>query len=363
MSAKYRSPSFLLPNELNTSANPLNTDGDPTTGTGINSLYSMDFDGTNNIDCGNISALNGATQATWSCWYRKTINGSPYFMATWGDVANTKQFIAYQFSTGMAVYMGKNTSGSNAFHTMFQNLSFGINVNTWYHMAFVFDASESSNADKLKFYLNGTPITNTVAGGALTSLNSVTSSFDIGGPTTAQKFTGNLDEVAIFNRALDSTERAALFGGSSPNIYPSNLMATDLNPIAYYPLGEQAQNSGYPSATGNEWQFPNGVLQDYVMDFDGDDYITASFSALNSATQATISFWAKRVSGQPFQVGDWVSTSNSFHIEYYPPNNTIYFIARNGSGSFSVTYLQSFDTDWHHYIGVYDGSNVSNCKL
>ena len=36
MSAKYKSPSFLLPNELNTSANPA-------TGTGVNSLYSMDF--------------------------------------------------------------------------------------------------------------------------------------------------------------------------------------------------------------------------------------------------------------------------------------------------------------------------------
>ena len=52
MSAKYKSPSFLLPNEINTNTNPLNTDGNPATGTGINSLYSMDFDGTNYIDLG-----------------------------------------------------------------------------------------------------------------------------------------------------------------------------------------------------------------------------------------------------------------------------------------------------------------------
>jgi hypothetical protein len=367
MSAKYRSPSFLLPNELNTSANPLNTDGDPTTGTGINSLYSMDFDGTNNIDCGNISALNGATQATWSCWYRKTINGSPYFMATWGDVANTKQFIAYQFSTGMAVYMGKNTSGSNAFHTMFQNLSFGINVNTWYHMAFVFDASESSNADKLKFYLNGTPITNTVAGGALTSLNSVTSSFDIGGPTTAQKFTGNLDEVAIFNRALDSTERAALYDGTGSNIRPSNLMASNLNPVAYYPLGEQAQNSGYLSATGNEWQFPNGVLQDYVMDFDSTspgDYISAPMTMLNSATQCTISFWGKKdASNKQLNVGGWESDSAGIWVNWYLDGNLYLTPRGTGATSFSVSYAQPYDNNWHHFLGVYDGSSAANCKL
>jgi len=44
MSAKYKSPSFLLPNEINTNTNPLNTDGNPATGTGVNSLYSIDFD-------------------------------------------------------------------------------------------------------------------------------------------------------------------------------------------------------------------------------------------------------------------------------------------------------------------------------
>ena len=102
-----------------------------------------------------------------------------------------------------------------------------------------------------------------------------------------------------------------------------------------------------------------------AMSFNGtDQYVKAStISSLNSATQATISFWAKRVSGQPFYVGDWVDASNSFHLEYYSPNNSIYFVPRNGSGGFNINYAQSFDTNWHHYVGVYDGSNVSNCKL
>ena len=38
MSAKYKSPSFLLPNELNTSTNPSLSED-----TGSNSMYSMDF--------------------------------------------------------------------------------------------------------------------------------------------------------------------------------------------------------------------------------------------------------------------------------------------------------------------------------
>ena len=102
-----------------------------------------------------------------------------------------------------------------------------------------------------------------------------------------------------------------------------------------------------------------------AMSFNGtDQYVKAdAISSLNSATQATLSFWAKRVFEQPFYIGDWVSTSNGFHIEYVSSTNTIYFVPRNGSGSFNVSYVQSFDTNWHHYVGVYDGSNVSNCKL
>ena len=37
----------------------------------------------------------------------------------------------------------------------------------------------------------------------------------------------------------------------------------NLNPLAYYPLGEQAQMQGYlGNEASSEWQFPNGVLQD-----------------------------------------------------------------------------------------------------
>ena len=67
MSAKYKSPSFLLPNELNTSANPLNTDGDSSTGTGVNSLYSMDLPraSASYIDLGTIDITGDCTISFW----------------------------------------------------------------------------------------------------------------------------------------------------------------------------------------------------------------------------------------------------------------------------------------------------------
>ena len=68
MSAKYKSPSFLLPNEINTNTNPLNTDSDPATGTGVNSLYSMNFDGTEYIDTGFVPADRLTLDFSISAW-------------------------------------------------------------------------------------------------------------------------------------------------------------------------------------------------------------------------------------------------------------------------------------------------------
>ena len=71
MSAKYKSPSFLLPNELNTSANTAND-------TGINSLYSMSFPGNSGSATlgGLTSTITQGNLLTISCWYYPTNVGS-----------------------------------------------------------------------------------------------------------------------------------------------------------------------------------------------------------------------------------------------------------------------------------------------
>ena len=261
MSAKYKSPSFLLPNELNTSANTAND-------TGINSLYSMKFPGNGYIDTG-FDGLNNASAITFSLW-AKTPNKTGYmFGATTSSVGWSLNL--YQATTAFFYPIpGASTN------LTFPISSSGITNNEWFNLVIVFDGSQSVNTDKIKIYINGNPISyNTSSTFPSVLPSTYTSTLWLGRtPGSVYNFSGQIDEVSIFNRALNNDERAALYDGTGSNIRPSNLMATNLGPIAYYPLGEQAQNSGYPSATGNEWQFPNGVLQDYVMDFDGtNDYI------------------------------------------------------------------------------------------
>jgi len=359
MSAKYKSPSFLLPNELNTSANTAND-------TGINSLYSMDFDGTEYITGGLLSeyiSLSAPTSFTVSAWIKTTDNsGSRKGVVSSAYYSNGLNFYILQgevsFGVGNAPALATTTTAN-------------VNDGNWHHVVGTYDSQGDASGNTLYIYVDRIPKASN------TGIRNPSIAFDnyplfIGangaGSSTYFPFIGKIDEVAIFNRALNSTEIAALYGGTSPNIYPSNLMATDLNPIAYYPLGEQAQNTGYldpnnpgSDISGSEWQFPNGVLQDYVMDFDGSDNINSEAN-ISSASSFTASVWINRDdSNTQYIYGQWVdgtSASQSWVIQTV--GGIVYFNVRDASlATKSAISTASLTTGvWYNIIAVWTGSNI-----
>ena len=355
MSAKYKSPSFLLPNELNTSANTAND-------TGINSLYSMNFDSTTRIP--NITGLGLGTSVdtfSISLWfYKSNMNYGILFSAYSGTGS--------YFQTGVAIEL--NTNGTIMFFNgaARTTTSAQYSINTWYNLVV------TSDGTTVKMYVNGSQVTldsTTVVARNFTNvwINSAKYSSNNFG------ITGKIDEVAIFNRALNTTEIAALYDGTGSNIRPSNLMAANLNPIAYYPLGEQAQNSGkLPDTSTNEWQFPNGVLQDYVMDFDGGSVSTLStYSGLDGANKLTISFWVKStsaVTSVPLSIG--TSPNRQIFVIIQSSNRIVFRKNENGDN----TYLRAdsgtpHDGNWNHILismdltasprgGIYfNGNNIT----
>jgi hypothetical protein len=289
MSAKYKSPSFLLPNELNTSANTAND-------TGINSLYSMNFDGSSQyINTG--FTISSTSSYTLSAWFKTTTTNQDRIIL--GDFNSSAQ------NTSARAILGFN--GTRIYLNMGDGTSQDNNYGSGYNASSYFDGNWhlytlTINGFTQKAYLDGTLVetwTSSVSAGTAGERGYTIGRY--GDFASTNYFNGQIDEVAIFNKALNTTEIAALYDGTGSNIRPSNLMASNLNPIAYYPLGEQAQNTGYldPNSPGNdisgsEWQFPNGVLQDYVIDFDGSNqYINAGvISALSNVSEYSISLWA-----------------------------------------------------------------------
>ena len=346
MSAKYKSPSFLLPNELNTSANTAND-------TGINSLYSMDFDGSSRIDAGSASYLNSLSQFSISVWFNLTTAASnKCIVSDWNYNTSPKGHFALQ------TY---NASGSNYGLLLFIKATSDVGVNsvqtsavltenTWHHAVFTY------NSGTVTCYVDGSSVSLTTIGTIPTTLTSQDGNLLIGDFAGLSRYwNGQIDEVAIFNRALDSTEIAALYDGTGSNIRPSNLMATNLNPIAYYPLGEQAQNSGYPSATGNEWQFPNGVLQDYVMDFDGvDDLINLDNGVSLNSSGYSLSIWFNSNSFSSIQV---LFTNAASNIKFVSIHNSTTIRVRDGVNQREFTVPSLNAGLWYNLITVVDNGN------
>ena len=346
MSAKYKSPSFLLPNELNTSANPANN-------TGVNSLYSMDFATSDNrgIYCGPVPTMFIGDSSV-SVWFNSEVNNTQnviFNRHTAGTGNFNDTYVLRNEASGSGVKI-KLELGNPLKSFYSQNV---YSKSVWHHLAVTL--SYSSGQYTVKFYIDGVEDSPTNSPMTMPTMSSnstlpLTIGAQRSGSNFVQGFKGDIDEVAIFNRALDSTEINALYGGTSPNIYPSNLMATNLNPIAYYPLGEQAQMQGYlGNEASSEWQFPNGVLQDYVMDFDGStDYIDVDTISLG--TTFTLSCW---VNFDSFSASTNVVFGGgaSYYALYVPNSTTVW--AYFGAGSyFTVPTLSG----WNNLIFTRNGA-------
>jgi hypothetical protein len=345
MSAKYKSPSFLLPNELNTSANTAND-------TGINSLYSMSFPGNSGS-----ATLGGLTSTiiqgdllTISCWYYPTNVGSSDYIIGSGDP--TYGPFTVERSLSNVKIRWKKSSGTNPVNITTTDSP--LQANLWYHICVVFDTTNSTATDKIQIWINGvrnttgdTSLTGSGFGSSGASTDTFINKFRTS-PSSPSVKTNSVDELAFFNKALTSTEIAALYDGTGSNIRPSNLMATNLNPIAYYPLGEQAQNSGYLLASGNEWQFPNGVLQDYVMDFDGVDDNIRINPVINLGTTNTISFWVNSLSKSwSTFLGD-DDRPNKYAIIIY--NQATVYIQDSSYNFIQWNIAVLNDGNWHHLV-------------
>ena len=296
MSAKYKSPSFLLPNELNTDTNTSLSEDRA-------SMYSMDFDGTQAVSqgVGNFTSFNGVSECSVSIWFKSSTSGQgPYkwFFNVPATTTGNHGFGIYPRGTFLKFHSYTSTSSPNLTEV---EIDFGGSQwdGNWHHLVLTY-----KNGVGLRGYYDSVlQFTNTSATGTITAGGEELAIGNFS-QTGSSGIISKIDEVTAFTYALTdggvSVGSSAASGSNVYNLYNSGSPAStvtvlNLNPVVYYPLGEQAQNTGY---LGNEitngWQFPNGVLQDYVIDFDGSNqYINAGvISALSNVSEYSISLWA-----------------------------------------------------------------------
>ena len=226
--ANYREPQRLLPNEKNLQYPAAGA----TYGSGLtedrHSLYSMDFNGAEYIDYGDSENLSFGDSST----------DSPFSISAWINMDSATNFrivskydapnYEYQFDVGSSnklqfyIFDGSNYRGVG--------YDTALNTGEWYHVVATYDGRGNSNAQQgMALYVNGLPVNDTTfSNGSYTAMHNTTATVKVGKIASSYSY-GQIDEVAIFSRALDSTEINTLWNNGSP----SNPMLLSGKTVAY----------------------------------------------------------------------------------------------------------------------------------
>jgi hypothetical protein len=165
----------------------------------------LDFDGVDDIVIiGDVGALDGISQFTYEGWIK--MNTFNNFVRIFGNSELNG------FNTiGTAISLG-NTSGDLNLVTRNGANSAGTTgnvfaLNTWTHVAMVFNGTQIGNANRLKCYINGVEVPLTFSAAAIpATLISNNEPLVLGSNFAGLEFPGEMDEVVFWNVARTADE-------------------------------------------------------------------------------------------------------------------------------------------------------------
>ncbi len=319
------------------------TSGAPTLGAGGalagDSDTAAGFDGLDNAASANLS-LSGTSKVTVEFWMK------------WNGFANDDD-LAMEYTPNFNSFAGGFLIDPNApqeegkFGVAIGNGSARNNVffarpsaGAWHHYAFVMDSAAAA-ADQIKPYVDGkaVPFTKTASGtGAGNFANS--SLHFMSRAASALFGAGSLDEVAIYNRALDASTIAAHYAGNPQA--PTASFSSSPNPA------DVGQTVNFDASSSSS---PNGAIAKYEWDLDGN----GSFETDSGSNPTASSSYA--VAG-PVTVGLRVTDAAG---KTATATETV-SIDGSGAGSYSARVLATAGLIDYWRLGESSGTTLADSK-
>lgn len=232
--------------------------------TATQSTKAVRFDGTNDyINGGTI--LTSLTSLTWSAWIFPE------------SVSSSRTFISKQGANYLRLYY---SGGQAKIHALLKNCNpapMGTTViqsNQWYHVAVTYDGNAGG---KNTVYVNGNQDAQQDACG---NLSLISGNFYLGSyDSTSNYFSGIIDDVRTYNRALTATEVATLYNNGNSTIPTSS----DSGLVLAWQLNEgSGTTAGDTSASATNGTLTNGPVWA--------DHLSSTRVAFSSLTQAGKAF-------------------------------------------------------------------------
>jgi len=313
----------------------------------------LSFDGVSSraLISGSTMIPTGATQFTVAAWAKKNTAGGgmvaykngPFFL-NMGTVLGNSNFVVHT-SGGWAGAVGATT----------------LNVGQWYHLALTYDSSNSL----ISLYVNGKlDGTGAQTGGIGSAINCIGVGYSSDGNCDTNSlgyFSGSVDDLRLYNRALAASEIQSLYGQNETKINSSQntRMADGLVGLWSFngadydtasTTAEVLERSGR-SYNGDASNSPATIIGKVgqALKFDGvDDYVQVPPDDTNMITNATgtlsFSFWIS-----PTTLGGTIISRRHFC------NNDGHFTIRlSGGGALSLLFYSNIDV----LGGQYNSGNI-----
>ena len=239
---------------------------------GYSNTYALDLDGTDDYVDTNSNSLDSSVWSgsfSISLWYKtpSSLSGKDGMFLTTGRFASgvsQVEFRAYQQT--IYLWFSPSISTSSPYNAYDGDTGNVLSTNTWYHICWTADRP-SSGATTSTLYLNG--VSQTLSSNFLSSIHNATSfssgndlilgarnGATTGAGSTSLHLDGIMDELAIFNTALSSSDVTAIYNSGSPDDLSS------YSPVAWYRMGDNNGGTGTTitdqGSGGNDATLANG---------------------------------------------------------------------------------------------------------
>jgi hypothetical protein len=334
------------------------------------------------IDIGNLN-LGGDAERTISAWINTNSLSSTQTIFQYGANSNGARF-GFSIDTAgkpFIEYYNRDVTTSSSH----------ISVNTWYHLVVTYNGNAIETATNTQIYVNGSAVSMTTSGAQTGSANTTDSNYGIGYDrlNTRQYFSGKLDQVRIFTKALSSSEVSTLYAETASTVESLDPLSEDTTDtlqvlgdsscVATYRFeNDETDLSGNYDGTGNEIQYAAGRYGQAASFNGSSSYISGLPTLTNpSGSSFSVSLWVntnstdKNIFGgvvdEPVEYDSIfrirVNSSGQAFTDYRPSQEAVISTVEiNGSTSIS-------DGNWHHIVSIVtdsqiklyvDGSEASN---
>ena len=206
---------------------------------GIANNYSMNFDGINDYIQTNsvFSALDGLQKMTLSVWIKPTNLNFRNIITIASGTGNSNNLIRLATRDTGALWWNVGTSSYNALET-----TPALTLNQWNHIGLIFDSTQVTATDRVKIYVNNTlspqtgnmPLNRTIG----TATGGIFIGENAGNLSYLNSFAGEMDELAIWDTALTSTQVSEIYNATGTNTTKDLTTVSGSNLIYWNRMGD-----------------------------------------------------------------------------------------------------------------------------